>query len=261
MGALPNPESLGLFYASSIEELRDVFDRYHLHHGSAKDIPTVTRMLRQPGPFYQDLSQTIRTILNREGNTLSRARMLDILVLAIGGPGMEHPPSELSPQFTQLFDYLTSVRIQLTATLPGQQGKVVPFPTPALPERPADASVQLSYLQPGVPPISESAEVPASKLVVFIYIVGIALVVLALALAFLLRPQGSAQAPFPQVHTHTSGSLYTPPKPSPYIFGDTSLPRHKRPTAAPQSSLDAETATPPSPAADAATPPDPNASH
>ena len=218
MAARPTPEPLILRYAPYIQQLSELFSTYGLHYGSPEDILTITRMLRQPGPFAGDLSLVTHSILAREGSSFSRARLLEIVALAIGGPQMDSAPLRFGPAFTELFAFLASVRArpvtQSPSPSPRQPSRLVPFPREGLTNRSAaQAAVatdadQLPLRQPQSrqPQSLRSGEVPApqpepvvptaptSRTTRTLLIAGVLLLLLAWILALLLRPHLPIQA-------------------------------------------------------------------
>jgi len=213
MAARPTPEPLILRYAPYIQQLSELFSTYGLHYGSPEDILTITRMLRQPGPFAGDLSLVTHSILAREGSSFSRARLLEIVALAIGGPQMDSAPLRFGPAFTELFAFLASVRArpvtQSPSPSPRQPSRLVPFPREGLTNRSAaQAAVatdadQLPLRQPqslrsGEVPAPQPEPVvptaPTSRTTRTLLIAGVLLLLLAWILALLLRPHLPIQA-------------------------------------------------------------------
>ena len=213
MAARPTPEPLILRYAPYIQQLSELFSTYGLHYGSPEDILTITRMLRQPGPFAGDLSLVTHSILAREGSSFSRARLLEIVALAIGGPQMDSAPLRFGPAFTELFAFLASIRArpvtQSPSPSPRQPSRLVPFPREGLTNRSAaQAAVatdadQLPLRQPqslrsGEVPAPQPEPVvptaPTSRTTRTLLIAGVLLLLLAWILALLLRPHLPIQA-------------------------------------------------------------------
>ena len=80
LGAAASP-----VFAPYIEELHEFFATNGLPFGSPADLAAVTDRLRQPGPFSDDLSSLLRSIVLREGGAMPHAQLLEILTLAIAG--------------------------------------------------------------------------------------------------------------------------------------------------------------------------------
>ena len=127
MGALPIYEDVAEHYGPYVDELREFLTSYDLRYGSPDDLLPVTARLRAHGSFPGDLSLVLRSILFRERGSISRARLLEILAVAIGGPRMERPPQQSWRPLSQLFAFITQVRRRpLQATSEG--GQLIPFP-------------------------------------------------------------------------------------------------------------------------------------
>jgi hypothetical protein len=127
MGALPVYEDIAEHYGPYVDELREFLAGYSLRYGSPDDLLPVTARIRAHGSFPGDLGLVLRSILFRERGSISRARLLEILAVAIGGPRMERPPQQSWRPLSQLFDFITQVRRRpLQATSEG--GQLIPFP-------------------------------------------------------------------------------------------------------------------------------------
>src|ERR1019366_1125685 len=148
MGALPSPEPVAVRHAAYIEELHAFLDTYGIPYGSPDNIFPVAERLRFPGPFAGDLSLVIRAILFSEGGSMPRAQLLQVLALAIGGPGMEHAPKESAQPLRQIFAFLAAVRGRPLNGSPGTGAQLVPFPSGVLDQTTEDRATAPLPAQP-----------------------------------------------------------------------------------------------------------------
>jgi hypothetical protein len=226
MSALPQPEPTAFRYAPYIEELHVFFADHHLYYGSPKDLISLVERLEAPGFFHDEFRSVIRAIINTEGGTISRASLLEIVSVAIGGPLVYQSARELQQPLTQLFDALTAVIRRMPnmphseATL--ERGQLVTFPSAAsIPPpdsefspypRPSRRTISLfsSSLQIPVPPT------PIARSARNLLVACAAAVLVAILLSLALRQLPSVQTPSrPSAAPAASGAVH-PAKPSPY---------------------------------------------
>ena len=106
MPALWSPEDLAARYAPYIEELHDVFAMHALHYGSPEDIRPLADRLAAPGSLNEELAALVRSMVLREGGSLPRTDLLEILAIAISGPRMDPAGEELQQAVRQLLTFL-----------------------------------------------------------------------------------------------------------------------------------------------------------
>ena len=106
MPALWSPKDLAVRFAPYIEELHDVFVMHGVHYGSPEDICQLTARLQKPGPLNEELAALVRSMVLREGGSLPRTDLLEIVAIAIAGPRMDPAGEELQPSVRQLLSFL-----------------------------------------------------------------------------------------------------------------------------------------------------------
>jgi hypothetical protein len=128
MGAIPLCQLVVFHYAAYIEELQGFFASYGLRYGSADDLPALAEQLRAPGPFASDFGLMLRSIFAREGRSLSRPEMLEVVTMAIAGCGLNDPPRLWMEPLNQLYAFISRVRSQPVSRSNSRQGNLIPFP-------------------------------------------------------------------------------------------------------------------------------------
>jgi TonB family protein len=106
MPALWSPKDLAVRFAPYIEELHDVFVMHGVHYGSPEDICQLTARLQKPGPLNEELAALVRSMVLREGGSIPRTDLLEIVAIAIAGPRMDPAGEELQPSVRQLLSFL-----------------------------------------------------------------------------------------------------------------------------------------------------------
>lgn len=106
MPALWSPEDLAARFAPYIEELHDVFAMHGLHYGSPDDIRPLAARLETPGPLGEEVASLVRSMVLREGGSVPRTDLLEVLAIAIAGPRMDAAGEELQQPVRQLLAFL-----------------------------------------------------------------------------------------------------------------------------------------------------------
>ena len=217
MGALPVYEDVAERYGPYIDELRELLASYGLRYGSPDDLLPVTGLLRTHGTFPGDLSLVLRSILFRENGTLSRARLLETVAVAIGGSRMERPPQQCWRPLSQLFAFITHVRRRpLNRTAEGAQ--LIPFPSTAGTGEP-DESAALPYSPEAETPSLAAffqrfipSPFPQWLSILLIAGAGAGAILIAAFLVFVLQPGSHSQTHPKSIHTpavfHAKPSAY-----------------------------------------------------
>ena len=134
MAVLWTTPELASRFAPYIEELHEFFASYGMHYGSADDMVPLTERLDASGTFAEDLSSMVRAIILREGGSMPRADLLEIIAVAIGGPEIDQAAQELQPPVHKLLGFLNGVLRRPWNEPPGEDlpsptRKPIEFPT------------------------------------------------------------------------------------------------------------------------------------
>lgn len=86
MGSAAIPERLRSLHSTYVGELQELFTSADLPYGSPRDIAAAVQRMRQPGTFADEFRCAVRSIILREGGSISNAQLMEILTLAISGP-------------------------------------------------------------------------------------------------------------------------------------------------------------------------------
>ncbi|HEX9198707.1 MAG TPA: energy transducer TonB [Acidobacteriaceae bacterium] len=108
-------------FASYVRELQEFFASYGMHYGSPEDIHPVIGLLDDAGPFADDLSSMVRSIILREGGSLPRADLLEIVAVAICGNDVDTVAQELQHSIRHLMGFLNTVLRRPWNEPPGQR--------------------------------------------------------------------------------------------------------------------------------------------
>lgn len=106
MPALWSPKDLAVRFAPYIEELHDVFVMHGVRYGSPDDICQLTERLQKPSSLNEELAALVRSMVLREGGSIPRTDLLEIVAIAIAGPRMDPAGEELQPSVRQLLSFL-----------------------------------------------------------------------------------------------------------------------------------------------------------
>src|ERR1035437_2636973 len=155
-----SPE-LAARYSPHVEELREFFAMQRLHYGTLEDIATLAARLDASGSFRDDLSSMVRVILLREGGSVPRADLLEIVIIAIAGADIVIAPQEVQqtvihPPVQQIFAFLNGVLRKPWNEPPGELRLQ---PEPILDD---DAALKSSPVAPGIRMPAES-ELPEEE--------------------------------------------------------------------------------------------------
>lgn len=125
MPALWSPEDLAARFAPYIEELHDVFAMHGLHYGLPDDIQQLASRLETHGALNEELAALVRSMVLREGGSIPRTDLLEIVAIAIAGPRMDRAGEELQPSVRQLLAFLHTALKRPWNEPPGTDGVVV----------------------------------------------------------------------------------------------------------------------------------------
>jgi hypothetical protein len=152
-------------YSPHVEELRDFFAMQHLHCGSPEDLMAVAARLDASDSFREDLSSMVRVILLREGGSVPRADLLEIVTVAIAGDDIDEATADIQqtviqPPVQQIFAFLNGV-LRKPWNLPPGEERLQPEPMSTAEAIPGPDRVQTPG--PQAPAISEHEEVHVSR--------------------------------------------------------------------------------------------------
>ncbi len=220
MGALPHLGFTGTRQALYVEELREFLTSADLLYGTPSDILAFNQRLRSSAQFFDQLSAHVRSILFREGGSMSRARLLEIFAVAIGGHEMEQPAQHFREPMRQLFAFVTGTMRRPGSAGSGPRSAVVRFPSDTASAEVADsaepAGVAREEYFHSSPSEVEADLTPttAASSIRNLVLIGAGVVALVLLLVLLLRPRARVAADSHVSLAHTS--TVHRPKPSPY---------------------------------------------
>jgi TonB family protein len=144
MAVLWTTPELASRFAPYIEELHEFFASYGMHYGSPEDMVPLAERLDASGTFAEDMSSMVRAIILRQGGSMPRADLLEIIAVAIGGQEIDQAAQELQPPVHKLLGFLNGVLRRPWNEPPGQD-----LPSPA--RRPLEfpaARVAPAFIRP-----------------------------------------------------------------------------------------------------------------
>jgi hypothetical protein len=154
-------------FAPYIEELHEFLATCGVPFGLPADLTAVVDRLRQPGPFSDDLSSLLRSIVLREGGVMPNQQLLEILTLAVGGPEAVADPQRYREPLRQLLAFVAGAMRRPWNMPPVERAEIVPFPanaqaTPlaAVPAEVAESAASAPIAGPIAPPPTAIAAAP-----------------------------------------------------------------------------------------------------
>lgn len=108
-----NTESPAVRHLPHLELLHDFFRSHGVLFGEGENIRAFAARLALPGPFYEDMESMLRTIVFRENMGITRAELLDLLCVAVGGPRHDQAYPPLDAEVGQLLVFVNVVLLSL----------------------------------------------------------------------------------------------------------------------------------------------------
>lgn len=105
-------------HGTYIEELREFFPSRGVHFGSPEDLAEFAGRVATAGPFQEEMQSLVRSIQFREADNLGRGEMLELVVLAVGGPAVDTAAQEMHSAVRQIFVFVNEALRQRRWELP-----------------------------------------------------------------------------------------------------------------------------------------------
>ncbi len=126
MAVLWSTPELAARYAPHVAELRDFFAMEHLHCGAPGDLAALAARIDSSESFREELSSMVRVILLREGGSVPRANLLEIVTVAVAGADIDKTPPEMQQTaiqqpVQQIFAFLNGVLRKPWNLAPGEE--------------------------------------------------------------------------------------------------------------------------------------------
>ena len=99
-------EEVASRFAPYVQELRELFGMHGVTYGRAEDLRGFTARLETPGPFAEDVSSILRSIILRQGGSLPQTDLLEILAAAAAGPEVDPTSAAMQPEFRKLLSFV-----------------------------------------------------------------------------------------------------------------------------------------------------------
>lgn len=106
-------ESLAIRFAPYIEELHMFLTSCGVDFGSPEDVPSFAERLSAPGYLRDGVSAMIRAVIYREKETVSHVELVELVLVAVGGPQID----EEAPEFEVAKRHLSRFIGQAMASL------------------------------------------------------------------------------------------------------------------------------------------------
>jgi hypothetical protein len=91
-----------------VVELREFFQSRGVPSGAPADVIGFADRVAEPGPFAEEMGSMVRSIVYREDETLGRGELLELIAVAVGGPGVEGTSPEIQASVRKIFLFLTA---------------------------------------------------------------------------------------------------------------------------------------------------------
>lgn len=118
MVGLSKVESVSVRFGAYIEELREFFRSREVSFGSPADVRAFADRVAEPGSFQDEMGSMIRSILFREGETLGRGELLELVAVAVGGAEIETAAQEMHDSVRQMFVFVNGALRQRERMVP-----------------------------------------------------------------------------------------------------------------------------------------------
>ena len=149
-------ESLAVRFAPSIEGLQEFFSNRSLPYGEPSDIFGLVERLSHAGPFRDEMRSMLRAIIYREGGVVPRLELLEVVGLAIGGPGIDDAADELHLPAGQLLTFVGEV-IQSLQAAPAITPEGLETPAESAPPAAMDGALEFAPAPDDVTPTESYA--------------------------------------------------------------------------------------------------------
>ncbi len=117
-------ESLATRFAPHVELLHDFFASRGVHFGAPMDVKALAVRLSVPGSFHDEMCSILRTIIYREDTNVNRVELLELITLAVGGPGIDQTTEDLHEPVGQLLLFVNVVLLSLRKKPFGSEGEI-----------------------------------------------------------------------------------------------------------------------------------------
>lgn len=101
-------ESSGQRFSGHIADLRDFFRSRSVSFGKPADLDAFAQRIGSDPSFSEELGSMVRSILYQEDERLGRGELLELVVSAVGGPGLDSTDGHLQASIRQIFLYLNA---------------------------------------------------------------------------------------------------------------------------------------------------------
>ncbi len=118
-------EPLAVRFGLYIDELHEFLAGRGMSFGSPDDLLRLAERASGPSFFRDELSSMVRAIIFREAEGIDRHDLLELLAVAVGGPGIRLSAPSLQPALEQLQIFLSSVLRSLFRTFPDEADEPV----------------------------------------------------------------------------------------------------------------------------------------
>ncbi|MGI4829839.1 MAG: energy transducer TonB [Janthinobacterium lividum] len=134
-------ESLALRFAPYVGDLHEFFATSGMPFGSPEDLVPFAAGIAEPGSFRDDMCSIVRSIIYRENKTIPIVDLLQLLVVAAGGPRVDDTAADLHEPIRQLLSFVREVyrslqhrSVQPISDVQPATARQTPLPSvPALP--------------------------------------------------------------------------------------------------------------------------------
>jgi len=106
--------------AEYLPELREFFATHRISFGSPDDVVPFTTALVTPGVFHDEMSSVIRSIILREGGNVPRAKLLELVMVAVAGPAIEEVSDQYLPSIQSTVQFLGEVHRTRWGIIPAE---------------------------------------------------------------------------------------------------------------------------------------------
>ena len=134
-----NMESLAERFAPHIEMLREFLASRGMPFGAPRDLYLLIERLSTPSAFDKDMASMLRTIVFREGMSITRVELLELVTIAVGGAQVEEAAQEIHEPVGKLLAFINEVLRSLRRPAGDDPGQPAAVPTAESPQTAASS--------------------------------------------------------------------------------------------------------------------------
>jgi hypothetical protein len=103
-----------------VKELQEFFVTHRMHFGAPEDVVPFTEALSAGGTFHDEMTSMVRSIFLRHGGNVPRAELLQMVMVAVGGPHIDESAEQYLPSIQETVKFLGEVHRTRWGVIPAE---------------------------------------------------------------------------------------------------------------------------------------------